>query len=167
MNPLVPASPDERFMRLAIDEAIAAGERGEVPVGAIVVHQGRVIGRGHNLRESLNDPTAHAEIIALTAASEAIGDWRLEECDLYVTLEPCPMCAGACVNARVRRIIYGAGDPKAGCCGTLLNIVQDERFNHSCEVVAGLMEQDCGDLLRHFFRARRADAKRKRQEEAE
>lgn len=146
---------DTILMRAALDEAIQAFDAGEVPVGAVVVHEGRIIGRGHNLRETLNDPTAHAEVIALTAAAASLESWRLDECTLYVTLEPCPMCAGALVNGRVARLVYGAADPKAGACGTLYNIVQDPRLNHRMTVTAGVLESDCADLLREFFRQRR------------
>lgn len=156
---IMPDTSDEFFIKLALQEALNAYDQTEVPVGAVVVHQGRVIGRGYNLRESLNDPTAHAEIIALTAAAEAIGDWRLEDCELFVTLEPCPMCAGALVNARIKRVVFGAYDPKAGCCGTLMNLVQEPRFNHRCDVRGGVMEDDCADLLRMFFRERRKKPK--------
>jgi len=154
LDPLV-QDLDTILMRAALDEAIQAFDAGEVPVGAVVVHEGRIIGRGHNLRETLNDPTAHAEVIALTAAAASLESWRLDECTLYVTLEPCPMCAGALVNGRVARLVYGAADPKAGACGTLYNIVQDPRLNHRMTVTAGVLESDCADLLREFFRQRR------------
>lgn len=146
---------DAAWMRLALREAIAAYTLGEVPVGAVVVKEGRVVGRGHNLREKLHDPTAHAEMIALTAAAEAVDDWRLENCTLYVTLEPCPMCAGAIVNARVPRVVYGADDPKAGACGSLFNLVQDSRLNHRVELSRGVLADDAADLLKTFFRERR------------
>ncbi|MCC6574724.1 MAG: tRNA adenosine(34) deaminase TadA [Planctomycetes bacterium] len=146
---------DADFMRLALNEAMKAFELEEVPIGAVIVRDGRVVGRGYNLREKLKDPTAHAEMIAITAASEAVGDWRLEDCTLYVTLEPCPMCAGAIVNSRVARVVYGAADPKAGACGSLFNLVQDSRLNHRVELVSGVMAEDCGALLKEFFRARR------------
>lgn len=149
------APSDEGYMRLALREALCAFDQGEVPVGAVVVHQGRVIGRGHNLREKLSDPTAHAEMLALTAAAQALEDWRLEECTLYVTLEPCPMCAGAIVNSRVKRVVFGALDPKAGACGSLFNLVQDARLNHRAELVSGVLAADAGDLLKEFFRSRR------------
>jgi tRNA(adenine34) deaminase len=156
---LQPAN-DEAFMRAALKEALAAYEKGEVPVGAVVVDSGRIIGRGHNQRETLNDPTAHAEMIALTAAAEARGEWRLEGCTLYVTLEPCPMCAGAIVNARVRRVVYGASDPKAGACGTLFNLVQDARLNHRSELQGGVLADEAGEVLKSFFREARAKQKR-------
>lgn len=149
------ASSDEACMRVALREALRAWEEGEVPVGAVVVRDGRVIGRGYNLREKLSDPTAHAEMIAITAAAEEIGDWRLERCTLFVTLEPCPMCAGAIVNSRIPRVVFGAKDPKAGACGSLMNLVQDARLNHRVELVEGVLSEDASMLLREFFRTRR------------
>jgi tRNA(adenine34) deaminase len=146
---------DRRFMQEAIELARRALEAEDVPVGALVVHQNRVIGRGYNQREKLQDPTAHAEMLALTAAAEYIGHWRLEDCTLYVTLEPCPMCAGALVQARVSRLVYGAADDKAGACGSLYEITQDFRLNHQVETVAGVMAQPCAELLQTFFRRRR------------
>lgn len=133
---------------------IALAER-EVPVGAVVVRQGRMIGRGRNRREALADPTHHAEIEAIRQAASLAGTWRLEGSTLYTTCEPCPMCAGAAVNARVARIVFGCADPKAGYCGTLGNIPQDRRLNHRCEVEGGLLAEDCAELLRLFFRAKR------------
>jgi len=151
---------DERFMQAALGEAEAALEANEVPVGAVVVYQGRIIGRGHNQREQLKDPTAHAEMLALTAAATARGDWRLEDCTLYVTLEPCTMCAGALVLARVRRLVFGTSDPKAGACGSLYTIVQDERLNHCVEVGPRCCPEPCAALLRRFFAAQRALGKK-------
>lgn len=148
---------DEAFMRVALAEAIAAYEKDEVPVGCVVARGDRIIGRGHNLREVLKDPTAHAEMLALTAASEAVGEWRLEDCSLYVTLEPCPMCAGAIVNARVKRVVFGAADPKAGACGSLFNLVQDSRLNHRAELRGGVLAEEAAELLRTFFRDKRAE----------
>ena len=142
---------DERWMEYAIREAEQAFKRKEVPVGAVIVHDGRIIGKGYNQIESLSDPTAHAEMIAITAAATFLGDRRLLDCTLYVTLEPCPMCAGAIVQARIPRLAYGAWDPKAGACGTLFNIVQDERLNHRVETVGGVLEERCGALLKEFF----------------
>lgn len=156
---------DQRFMQIALDEAIKAYDQGEVPVGAVVVHQGRIVGRGHNLRETLHDPTAHAEVIALTAASEALKSWRLEDCTMYVTLEPCPMCAGALVNARVPRVVYGATDPKAGACESLYHLLQDDRLNHCAEVLGGIMAEDSALLLRQFFQEAREKSRRKRDKE--
>jgi len=146
---------DEAFMTMALREAAAAAAHGEVPVGTVIVRDGRVIGRAHNMRETLCDPTAHAEMIALTQAAEAMQAWRLEGAVVYVTLEPCCMCAGALVLARVSRLVYGAADPKAGACGTLYNIVADERLNHRVEVTAGVMADESRALLQEFFRGRR------------
>jgi len=151
---------DEQFMQAAIREALAALDEGEVPVGAVVVHQGRIIGRGYNQRESLQDPTAHAEMIALTAAASALGSWRLEDCSMYVTLEPCPMCAGAIVQSRLPRLVFGARDPKAGACVSLFTITQDERLNHYVEVVGDVMARDCAALLKDFFTHRRSLGKK-------
>jgi len=142
---------DERWMEYALREAEQAYKRKEVPVGAVIVHDGRIIGKGYNQIESLNDPTAHAEMIAITAAATFLSDRRLLDCTLYVTLEPCPMCAGAIVQARIPRLVYGAWDPKAGACGTLFNIVQDDRMNHRVELAAGILEERCGSLLKEFF----------------
>jgi tRNA(adenine34) deaminase len=146
---------DERFMREALAFAKIAFSEGEVPVGAAVVREGKLLGRGRNRRERLADPTHHAEIEAIREAASAIGTWRLEEATLYVTLEPCPMCAGAAVNARLRRILFGCADPKAGYCGTLGNIPQDARLNHRCAVEGGLLAEESAELLRMFFGARR------------
>ena len=150
---------DEDWMVLALREAEKAFEEDEVPVGAVVVLKGRLIGRGHNLRERLNDPTAHAEIIALSAAADGLGSWRLEGATMYVTLEPCPMCAGALVNARVARLVFGAFDPKAGACGSLFDIPGDPRLNHRVEVSGGVLAAEGGALLTSYFRGKRAGGK--------
>ena len=142
-------------MRSALAEAEAAASEGEVPVGAVIVHQGRIIGRGRNARERLGDPTADAEMVAITAAASAIGDWRLEDCTLYVTLEPCPMCMGACLNARVPRVVYGAREPKAGACGSILDLRAPPGFNHRVAVAGGVLAEPCAEILVRFFRARR------------
>jgi tRNA(adenine34) deaminase len=142
---------DERWMESAIREAEQANKRNEVPIGAVIVHKGRIIGRGYNQIESLQDPTAHAEMIAITAAATSLSSRRLEHCTLYVTLEPCTMCAGAIVLARIPRLVFGAADPKAGACGTLFNIVQDDRLNHRVELVGGIQEARCSALLKDFF----------------
>ena len=142
-------------MQQAIDQAFIAEENGDVPIGAVVVYENRVIGKGCNQREQLNDPTAHAEMIALTAAAEFIGNWRLGGCTMYVTLEPCCMCAGALVLARIERLVYGCDDPKAGACRSLYNIVQDERLNHRAEITSGVLEEKCREQLQEFFRGRR------------
>jgi tRNA(adenine34) deaminase len=142
---------DRHWMRQALAEARAAAALGEVPVGAVVVRDGRVIGRGHNRRETDGDPLAHAEILALRQAAAATAGWRLLDAALVVTLEPCAMCAGALVNSRVGRLVYGAADPKAGFCGSLGDLVRDPRLNHRLEVVGGVLAEECGDLLRSFF----------------
>jgi len=151
---------DEHYMRLALEEARAATDRDEVPVGCVVVHEGRVIARGHNQRESLGDPTAHAEIVALRQAAAALGTWHLEGTTLYVTVEPCCMCAGALVNARVGRLVYGIGQPKSGACESLYNIPQDPRLNHRLEVRSGVLAEEARALLREFFRVRRGQVER-------
>ncbi len=146
---------DDRFMQLALAEARAALEHEDVPIGAVIVREGVVIARAHNQRELLKDPTAHAEVIALTQASAAVGAWRLTGCAMFVTLEPCVMCAGALVLARIDRLVYGATDPKAGACVSLYRIPEDERLNHRIAVVGGVLAAECGELLREFFRGRR------------
>ena len=146
---------DERYMRMAVDAAQVAEENGDVPIGAVVVHEGQVIGRAYNQREQLQDPTAHAEIIALTQAATALKLWRLHGCTIYVTLEPCPMCAGALVLARLDRLVYGCSDPKTGACGSLYDIVRDGRLNHQLEVTSGVLTDDCTRLLQDFFQSRR------------
>ncbi len=139
-------------MRQALEEAREALARGEVPVGAVLVAGNRVISRSHNLRETTGDPTAHAEILAIREAARQLGTWRLDGTTMYVTLEPCPMCAGALVLARVEKLVFGASDPRAGATGTLYNIVQDGRLNHRLEVMGGILEKECQELLRTFFR---------------
>jgi tRNA(adenine34) deaminase len=146
---------DERYMRMAIDAALVAEENGDVPIGTVIVHENRVIARAYNQREQLKDPTAHAEIIALTQAATALGMWRLHGGTIYVTLEPCPMCAGALVLARLDRLVYGCADPKTGACGSLYDIVRDGRLNHRLEVTAGVLAGDCATLLQNFFQQRR------------
>jgi tRNA(adenine34) deaminase len=144
-------------MRAALDEAAAALPSGDVPVGAVVIDRdGQVIGRGHNVREATGDPTGHAEMVALRSAAQARGEWRLDGCSLVVTLEPCTMCAGASVLARVDRVVFGADDPKAGAVGSLWDVVRDRRLNHRPEVVAGVLREECATLLRDFFRTHRA-----------
>lgn len=143
------------FMRLALEEARKALEIGEVPVGAVIVRDGVVVGRGHNLTESAKDPTAHAEIIALREASRTLGGWRLPGCTMYVTTEPCSMCAGAIVLSRMPRLFIGTMDKKAGACGSVFNIVSDSRLNHRVETETGLLEDECGLIMKEFFRALR------------
>lgn len=149
------ARDDEFFMREALKEARKAFEEDEVPVGALMVYNGTVIGRAHNQREKLNDPTAHAEMIAITQAAEALGSWRLTDVVCYVTLEPCLMCAGAMVNARVKRLVYATADPKAGACGSLFDIPNDKRLNHRIEVLKGICENESSQLLKEFFAGKR------------
>lgn len=143
---------DEKWMREAILEAKKAEKLGEVPIGAVIVKDGVIIGRGHNLRETELDPTAHAELIAIKAASEHLSAWRLLDCTLYVTLEPCPMCAGAIVQSRVKRVVYGTTDYKAGCAGTLMNLLQEPRFNHETELTSGILQEECSNMLSNFFK---------------
>ncbi|HOQ05097.1 MAG TPA: tRNA adenosine(34) deaminase TadA [Anaerohalosphaeraceae bacterium] len=152
-----PLSKDEQYMRMAIDQAYIAEENGDVPIGCVIVYEDRVIARAYNQREQLNDPTAHAEIIVLTQAAEYIGNWRLNGCTIYVTLEPCPMCAGALVLARLDRLVYGTDDPKTGAVRSLYNIVQDPRLNHRLEVTAGILADDCRAQLQAFFHRRRSE----------
>ncbi len=146
---------DLHYMEIALAQAQDAYLHGEVPVGAVLVKGGKVIAACKNRCEELKDPTAHAEILALREAGQALGGWRLPGCTLYVTLEPCPMCAGALVQARLERLVYGAADPKGGACGTLYNIVQDKRLNHRLTVTCGVLEKECATLLRDFFQSRR------------
>jgi tRNA(adenine34) deaminase len=142
-------------MQLALREAEAARAEDEVPIGALIVRDDRVIASAHNQREQLHDPTAHAEMIAITQAAEALQSWRLEGCTLYVTLEPCPMCAGAIVLARIPRVVYGAADPKAGAVNTLYRLLDDPRLNHRAEVIAGILAEPCGRILSEFFAGKR------------
>jgi tRNA(adenine34) deaminase len=147
-------------MAMALDEARAAAAEDEVPVGAVIVSLKRgVIARAHNQREMLRDPTAHAEMIAITQAAQALDSWRLEDCILYVTLEPCPMCAGACVLARLPMVVYGAADPKAGACDTLFAITSDPRLNHRCQVVRGVCAERCSAILSQYFAGKRRAGK--------
>lgn len=152
--------PDEHFMRQALTQAQLARELDEVPVGAVVVRDDRVIGAAHNLTRQLRDPTAHAEMIAITQAAEAVGDWRLEGCTLYVTLEPCPMCAGAMVLGRIPRVVFGATDPKGGGVVSLYQLLEDPRLNHRAEVVEGVLREPCSQILTEFFQHKRALGKK-------
>src|SRR5436189_4506408 len=142
---------DEYFMREALRQAQKAYAADEVPVGAVIVREGKIISRAHNQVELLKDATAHAEMLALTQAEEAVGDWRLTDCTLYVTKEPCPMCAGAIVHVRLARVVYGASDPKAGAAGSALNLLQFPTFNHRCDITSGVREPECRNLLQSFF----------------
>jgi len=146
---------DEYFMREALRQALKAGKADEVPVGAVIVRAGKVIARAHNQVELLKDATAHAEMLALTQAEAAVGDWRLIDCDLYVTKEPCAMCAGALVHTRVRRVIFGCADPAAGAAGSVINLLQMPTLNHRCDIAAGVLQDECAGILQSFFRERR------------
>ncbi|MCA1957343.1 MAG: tRNA adenosine(34) deaminase TadA [Nitrospira sp.] len=146
---------DRHFMRLALELARSAPAAGEVPIAAVLVHEGKVLASAHNLRESRQDPTAHAELLAIRKAADHLRTWRLTDSTLYVTLEPCPMCAGAAVQARIARLVFGAWDPKAGACGSLFDIPSERRLNHRVEVLGGLLEEECQAILQSFFRAKR------------
>lgn len=150
------------YMSIALEEARKAAKKGEVPIGAVVVKDEKIIARAHNLRETDQSPTAHAEHLAMERAAEALGTWRLEGCTLYVTLEPCVMCAGTIVMSRVDTVVFGAMDPKGGCVGSLMNLVQDARMNHRATVVSGVLAYSCGEILRQFFKALRLQKKRKK-----
>ena len=143
---------DEKYMRLAIVEAEKAQQIGEVPIGALIVQQEEIISTGFNKRETTQLASSHAELIAIEEANKKVGSWRLEDCTLYVTLEPCPMCAGAIIQSRIKRVVFGATDPKAGCAGTLMNLLEEEKFNHQVEVVRDVLSDECSVLLSNFFR---------------
>jgi tRNA(adenine34) deaminase len=155
---------DEYFMKEAIKEAKKAEELDEVPIGAVIVFQGEMIARAHNLRESRQNAVAHAELLAIDQACQQMGTWRLEDTTLYVTLEPCPMCSGAIMLSRVKRVVYGASDPKGGCAGTLMNLLQEQRFNHQSEVTAGVLAEECGLMLSSFFQKLRERKKAERKQ---
>ena len=150
---------DQRYMRTAIDAAAIAKENGDVPIGAVIVHKNQIIAKAYNQREQLQDPTAHAEIIALTQAAAALENWHLHDCTIYVTLEPCCMCAGALVLSRIDRLVYACDDPKTGACKSLYNIVQDERLNHRLEVTTAILEDQCRQQMQEFFARRRRENK--------
>ena len=156
MESIIDLQSDAYFMSEALRLARRAFEAEEVPIGAVVVRVGRIIARAYNQVELLKDATAHAEMLAVTQAEEAVGDWRLTDCDLYVTKEPCPMCAGALVHVRMRRVIFGCDDPRSGAAGGLLNLLQHPSLNHQCVITAGVLQEECASLLQGFFRARRA-----------
>ncbi|MGN5882920.1 tRNA adenosine(34) deaminase TadA [Staphylococcus simulans] len=158
---------DEKYMKIALDEAKKAQAIGEVPIGAVMVKDDEIIARAHNLRETIQLPTAHAEHIVIEKAAEAVGSWRLEECTLYVTLEPCVMCSGAIVMSRIPRVVYGATDPKGGCSGSLMDLLQEDRFNHRAEVVSGVLEEECGQILKDFFKQLRDKKKAAKQQRTE
>ena len=149
--------PDEFFMRDALRQAQKAHAADEVPVGAVVVRGGKIIARAHNQVELLKDATAHAEMLVLTQAEASVGDWRLVDCDLYVTKEPCAMCAGAIVHTRIRRVIFGCPDPSAGAAGSVMNVLQAPTFNHRCEITSGVLQKECAAILQDFFRKRRGE----------
>jgi len=151
---------DEVFMHMALAEAEQARAEDEVPVGAVIVYQDRIIASAHNQREQLNDPTAHAEMIAITQAAESLNSWRLEECRIYVTLEPCPMCAGAILQARIPHLIYGAADPKSGAVHSLYQLLGDARLNHQTQVTSGVLPEPCGQILSSFFQQQRQRGKK-------
>ncbi|MEO5717847.1 MAG: tRNA adenosine(34) deaminase TadA [Chthoniobacterales bacterium] len=156
MEPIIDLQSDAYFMSEALRMAVRAYEAEEVPIGAVVVREGKIIARASNQVELLKDATAHAEMLALTQAEAAVGDWRLTDCDLFVTKEPCPMCAGALVHVRIRRVIFGCADPRGGAAGGLLNLLQNPSLNHQCDIVPGILRDDCAALLQSFFRARRS-----------
>ncbi len=154
-DPLIDLGSDERFMREALRQAARAGAAGEVPVGAVIVRGGEVIARAWNQVEMLKDATAHAEMLAITQAESVVDDWRLTDCDLYVTKEPCPMCAGAIVHARLRRVVFGCGDPKGGAAGGWINLLQTTELNHRCAIASGVCGEECAGMLKAFFQERR------------
>lgn len=154
------AEPHPHWMKLALEEAELAFAEEEVPVGAVILYQGRIIARTHNQREQLRDPTAHAEMAAITQAAAARQSWRLDDCALYVTMEPCPMCAGAIVQARIPLVVYGAADPKAGAVHSLYHLLDDVRLNHRCQVVAGVLAEPCGQIVSRFFQKQRQAGKK-------
>jgi tRNA(adenine34) deaminase len=153
---------EEKYMLEALKEAKKAEELQEVPIGAVIVLKDEIIARAHNLRETTQNAITHAETLAIQEACEKVGTWRLENAELYVTLEPCPMCSGAIIMSRINKVIYGARDPKAGCAGTLMNLLQDNRFNHRCEVESGILEEQCGTILTQFFQKLRDRKKREK-----
>src|SRR5213594_106573 len=152
---MIESPGDENFMREALRQAQKANEGGEVPVGAVIVRAGKIIARAYNQVELLKDATAHAEMLVLTQAEAAVGDWRLTNCDLYVTKEPCAMCTGAIVHTRIRRVIFGCTDPSAGAAGSVINLLQMPGFNHRCDIASGVLQNECAAILRDFFRRRR------------
>lgn len=155
-------SNDEKYMKTALTEARKAYRLGEVPIGCVIVYEGKIIGRGYNRRNTDKSTLSHAEITAIKKASKIIGDWRLEGCTLYVTLEPCQMCSGAIIQARIDRVVMGSMNPKAGCGGSLLNILENESFNHQAEVTRGVLEPECSELLTTFFKELRVRVKNER-----
>ena len=151
----------QKFMRAALAEAMKAGDAGEVPIGAVIVQNGKIIARGKNERETKKDPAAHAEVVAIRKAGKKLDRWNLCDCDLFVTLEPCVMCSGAIIYSRIRSVYFGADDLRFGCCGTIMNLVQDQRFNHRASVEGGILKEECLEPIRGFFRDKRKEGKRK------
>ena len=154
---------DEKYMKEAIRQAEKAWKIEEVPIGCVIVYEGKIIGRGYNRRTTDKNPLAHAEMAAIKKASKKLGDWRLEDCTLYVTLEPCQMCSGAIVQARVKRVVIGCMNPKAGCAGSILNLLQVDRFNHQVEITSGVLEEECSQMMKGFFKELREKQKRKKE----
>ena len=154
---------DEKYMKEAIRQAEKAWKIEEVPIGCVIVYDGKIIGRGYNRRTTDKNPLAHAEMAAIKKASKKMGDWRLEDCTLYVTLEPCQMCSGAIVQARVKRVVIGCMNPKAGCAGSILNLLQVDRFNHQVEITSGVLEEECSQMMKGFFKELREKQKRKKE----
>lgn len=152
---------DTYYMNKAIEEAKKAEKSGEVPIGAIIVFENEIIARGYNVRETSQLVLSHAELIAINEANKQVNSWRLEGCTLYVTLEPCQMCAGAIIQARINRVVFGAFDPKGGCAGTLMNLLTDDRFNHQADVTSGILERECSELITNFFKHMRSERKKK------
>ena len=157
-------SEDEKYMKIALKQALKARDLGEVPIGCIIVYEGKIIGRGYNRRNTDKNTLAHAEITAINKASKKIGDWRLEDCTMYVTLEPCQMCSGAIVQARIPKVVIGCDNPKAGCAGSILNILNHPAFNHQVETVKGVLEEECSQILKEFFAGLRVRLKTEREE---
>ncbi len=157
-------SEDEKYMKIALKQAQKARDLGEVPIGCIIVYEGKIIGRGYNRRNTDKNTLAHAEITAINKASKKIGDWRLEDCTMYVTLEPCQMCSGAIVQARIPKVVIGCDNPKAGCAGSILNILNHPAFNHQVETVKGVLEEECSLILKEFFAGLRVRLKTEREE---
>lgn len=158
-------SMDEKYMKEAIRQAKKAYALDETPIGCVIVHEGKIIGRGYNRRNTDKSPLAHAEIAAIRKASKKLGDWRLEECTLYVTLEPCQMCAGAIIQSRIPRVVVGCMNPKAGCAGSILNLLQVEAFNHQAELTTGVLEEECSQMMKSFFKELRKKQKMKKKEQ--
>ena len=158
---------DERYMREAIRQARKAAELGEVPIGCVIEYEGKIIGRGYNRRKTDKNTLSHAELNAIRKASKKMGDWRLEECTMYITLEPCQMCSGAIVQARIPRVVIGCMNPKAGCAGSILNILQEPRFNHQVDITYGVLEEECSNMLTEFFKSLRLRLKQEKEEMSE